>query len=273
MMSYADYEKSYENSMPIELYEISYSGRTWYFTNSIDEVIVKGNKYQPLPIERGEREENSDAEKASLEIKISRNSPITDIFKITPPSEPVTLNIFQYHATMPQIETVVIWKGRIINVAWEGEEMTLTSESVFSSLLRVGVTRKFSRSCTHALYGEDCGVNRADFRATGKVMKQVGVVLQVATGKPLNWFAGGFIVYTNRQSGAVERRAVTASTENTITLASYPLGVEEGRTDITAYAGCNHTHSHCKDKFKNILNYGGQPYIPTKNPFGGSTIF
>jgi len=32
-------------------------------------------------------------------------------------------------------------------------------------------------------------------------------------------------------------------------------------------AGCDHSVSTCAARFDNLANYGGFPFIPTKNPF------
>jgi len=50
------------------------------------------------------------------------------------------------------------------------------------------------------------------------------------------------------------------------------VGLKSGM-EIRAYAGCNRTIQECSSKFNNTLNYGGMPFIPTKNPFGGDPIF
>lgn len=277
MANYAETELSYEQSRPIEIYDIAYSGNSWHYTNDVEELQFDNALYVPIPIERGETEENGDAEKANMEIKISRNSTMADVFKVTPPSEPVTITIRQYHKgaqlVNPDLQTAVIWKGRVINVAWEDDVMSLTTESVFSSLLRVGVTRKFSRQCTHALYGNGCRLQRENFRVIAVGTAQNGTVLTIPHGKPANWFAGGYLMYKNVDNGSIERRAIKENSETTVTVTAFPLGFAAGRTEVTLFAGCDHTHGTCKNKFNNIINYGGQPYIPILNPFGGSTIY
>lgn len=277
MANYAEIELSYEAGRPIEIYDIAYSGNRWHYTNDVEELHFDNALYVPIPIERGETEENGDAEKANMEIKISRNSTMADVFKVTPPSEPVTITIRQYHKgarlVNPDLQTAVVWKGRVINVSWEDDEMVLTTESVFSSLLRIGVTRKYSRQCTHALYGTGCKLNRDDFKVVAVATKQQGATITIPHGKPANWFAGGYITYRNRETSAIERRAIKENNETTVTVTAFPLGLTSGKTEVTIYAGCDHTHGTCKNKFKNIINYGGQPYIPILNPFGGSTIY
>ena len=45
-----------------------------------------------------------------------------------------------------------------------------------------------------------------------------------------------------------------------------------GSSTVTLYPGCTKSRAVCKNKFDNLNNYGGFPWIPTKNPFGGSSI-
>jgi hypothetical protein len=38
------------------------------------------------------------------------------------------------------------------------------------------------------------------------------------------------------------------------------------------YAGCDHLLATCRDRFSNVANFGGFPWIPQKNPFSGDAI-
>lgn len=277
MTTYADYEKSVDNGLPVELYEIAYSGKVWRFTTNIENVIIGDSEYVAVAIQRGETEDTADATKASMEISIARNSLIGNIFKVTPPSEPVTITIKQYHAFLgysnPDLQTITVWKGRVTNVTWREQYMVLNAESVFSSLLRIGVTRKYSRQCTHVLYGKGCRLNRDDFAMRIVPSSIVGTVLAVAHNQPYQWFNGGYIRYLNAETNAPEYRSIVESTGSTITLNAIPMGLVAGQTEIVMYAGCNHTLQACREKFNNVENYGGQPFIPIQNPFGNSSIY
>lgn len=275
--NYHGYETSAESGTPVELYDIAFTGGVWTFTTDTEDVTFDGKVYKSVPIKRGEIEDTGDTTKANLEIRTGRNTSLGDVFKVTPPSEPVTVTIRQYHAELgfiaPDLMTVVVWKGRITNVAWENDEIVLIGESIFSSLMRIGVTRKFSRSCSHALYGKNCGVRKEEFSVTEVARSVVGTVITFKSGKPDNWFAGGYVQYKNSETGVLERRHVIESTGSTITLSIPPLGLVSGKTEVTAFAGCDHAHTTCKTKFNNIINYGGQPFIPIQNPFQYSNIY
>lgn len=41
---------------------------------------------------------------------------------------------------------------------------------------------------------------------------------------------------------------------------------------IYAYFGCNKIHTTCKDKFNNLNNFGGFPFMPSKNPSSRSLV-
>ncbi len=56
------------------------------------------------------------------------------------------------------------------------------------------------------------------------------------------------------------------------TLTNFPLGLVAGMT-LKAYPGDDHTLATCATKFDNVANYGGFPYFPEKNPFGGSPVY
>ena len=41
---------------------------------------------------------------------------------------------------------------------------------------------------------------------------------------------------------------------------------------VTLYPGCARNRETCKNKFNNILNFGGWPWIPLRNPFDGRSL-
>lgn len=275
--SYPIFEFSEELSEPVEIYDIGYSGGIWRYTTNTEDVVVDGQTYVATAIKRGETEDSGDATKSNMDVTIGRNTTLGNLFKVTAPSEPITITIRQYHASWgyqePDKQTIAIWKGRVTNVNWQNDELVLTSESVFSSMLRLGVTRKFSRQCSHNLYGTACNVQRSAFSVTATPIGIVGTVLSIQHGKQAHWFAGGYIRYKNNDTGVIEHRQIIASTDRTVTLGAIPLGIVVGKTEVTMYAGCDKTHQTCINKFDNIKNYGGQPFIPIKNPFNGSSIY
>jgi uncharacterized phage protein (TIGR02218 family) len=278
-MSYELIEVSTELSSPVELYAFSYSENAFYYTSSDREVVYIGNTYIPVAIGRTKVPTSSDASQAGFTISISEKAAIFDLFRIAPPSEPVILTMFQSHYGDVDAEYIVVAKGRIINAEYKGDgNIDLTCESVFSSMQRAGLRRRCQNNCSFALYDNDCGVGSGDFEEVGQVLSISGtsVEVNVASGKILDWYAGGKITWTNSVAGNLERRMIRLSAiDGVLTLSSTPVGLITG-ADVKLYPGCDHTLmgvNGCGPKFNNTARYGGTPFMPQKKPFSGSSVF
>ena len=86
------------------------------------------------------------------------------------------------------------------------------------------------------------------------------------TPRKHGWCSGGML---GRKDGTL--RHVMTDTGSTLLLshAFYGLSVGDG---VIAYPGCAQNRDDCKNKFDNLLNYGGFPWIPDKNPMDGSAV-
>lgn len=277
-MTYSAAETSRDDGKPIELYQFAYTGNNWYYTSADRDITYNSNVYVCAPITRSNLQPGNDPTKANLTITMPGNSPVGAIFRIQPPSEPVILTVFGEHYLDGSVTT--LWKGRITNAEWkDGSIVSLTCESVFASLQRAGLRRRYQLGCPFALYGEDCGLNKDTFKEVLTVSNISGLALTFNStiGKPVQWYAGGYMTWTNNVSGNIERRMIRAS--DTVTgrmdLSAIPVGLQVGQS-VAAYPGCDHTlegANGCAAKFNNFKRYGGTPYIPSKNPFSGSSIY
>jgi hypothetical protein len=68
-----------------------------------------------------------------------------------------------------------------------------------------------------------------------------------------------------------ELRMITAHSGNVVTLVDSVADLVVGAT-VTLWPGCSRTVNHCQNKFSNLANYGGLPYLPAKNPFSGDAL-
>jgi len=273
-MSYDLIETSRDSGRPIELYEVGYAGNTWRYTSSDRDIVYLASTFKAVPCGRGDIQPTAETDKCSLDFTFPRDAEIGEVFRVQPPSEVVTMTLFgqQYGDD----EFVTLWKGRIINAEWSGPYVKLTGESVFSSLRRAGLRRRYQLQCPHALFSAPCGVNRDAWKEVHANQSVSGLTLQVngAAGKPTNYFSGGYVTWVNETNGNTEKRMIrTSSSTGEIVLSSSPLGLSGGQL-VTLYPGCDHTLgvAGCP-KFSNVANFGGMPFIPTKNPFGGTAIF
>ena len=275
-MTFAAVETSVDEGSPLELLMVSYLTNQWYYTTAESPVSYDGHTYTPLPIKHGAIAQTGDVAKSQLTISVPQDCPVGELFRIQPPTAIVTVTLFQKHAGESEVKAV--WKGRIVNNGWEQPWLNLTTESVFSSLQRLGLRRKYATQCPHPLYSQGhglCNVVKADHKVDYVVTSISGATVNcaAAVGAAAEFFAGGLVTWVHATSGYAEQRMVKSSDAlGNFVLTSAPLGLVVGAT-ISTYPGCDHSTEACDSKFNNSLNYGGMPFIPTKNPFNGSTIY
>ncbi|WP_269915579.1 phage BR0599 family protein [Acinetobacter sp. HY1485] len=70
---------------------------------------------------------------------------------------------------------------------------------------------------------------------------------------------------SNRKT--VDLYQITLTLFNSFTASDLALG-----DVVSIYPGCDKLNTTCTDKFNNILNFGGFPFMPSSNPFVGTII-
>jgi hypothetical protein len=274
-MTYDARERSVQDGSPVELIEISYGASFWRYTNNESSITLNGNVFIPVPYQHDDIQPTSDIGKDEIGIQLPESITLTNIFKIHPPSEIVRVQMWQQHRL--DGEFYVIWKGRILGGKIESPWLSLTSSSIFSSMKRMGLRRTYGTQCPYVLYGPDCKVSRELYRNELQLNYINGLELQFngAIGLGANGvFAGGYLTWENADAGNQETRMIVASSTatGTLTVDTVPVGLTTGMI-VEAYPGCDHNSETGCVGFNNVLNYGGFPFEPKKNPFDGSTLY
>lgn len=271
-MTFSAIETSRHKGEPVTLYLFAYSETANFaYTDAEREIVHDGISYEPIPIMRDNVAASGTLDKSALAVRMPRDVELSELFRVYPPAQVVTLIIRQGHLSdSDPPEFLVVWSGRVLSVGREGEECVVSCEPVSSSLRRPGLRRHYQLGCPHVLYGPQC---RAD-RAASSVTATVGIIAGTAITLNAGWhgsfpavkFTEGLVEWLN-DDGATERRKILSVSGNTLLLGGLPRDLEAGET-ITALLGCNHQMSDCADLFHNIHNFGGCPWVPTQNPIG-----
>ena len=273
-MTYSTLENSVDGSKPIELLRLSYSNVDWFYTTQDTPREYNGATYVPMPMQRSALENSSDSSKSTMTITLPQDCPIADLYKQSAPSNVVTVTLMGEHYL--DGDFITMWKGRIVNIEFMPPHFIITTESVFTSLQRVGLRRRFSTTCPYDVYSAGCGVDHANYVTQMLIGALSGTTFTSAqaTTKPDNYFAGGYVKWINPNTGLAEYRAIKSSVQATgaITLVSIIPNISIGSL-IDVYPGCDHLLNTCENKFDNVIRFGGTPYIPKKNPFGGTSIY
>lgn len=265
---------------PRELYRFTRGSNTWRFTSNDSDVVAIDGTYITEDIKRSSIEYTGDLNRSNLVITVGGANDIAEMFKGAAPGEIVAVTVMRLHETMEDdgvpgasTSSITLWTGRVLGSRWGPVGAELQCEPASISLKRIGLRRLYQRQCPHVLYSEICGASRALFLTTATITLLSGKQITVGSvgGHPDGMFSGGYLSWASA-GGYSEYRMILSHVGMVLTVA-YPLPPSATGTQITLYGGCNHTTSDCNTKFNNLNNYGGFPYIPEKNPFGGSPIF
>lgn len=278
-MTFTAQETSIQAGQPAELYLFYVGTRKYYYTSAPADVVVGINTYVSTHLERSEIEDSGEVPKSTVNLEAVRDFEIADLFRVAPPSEVVLLEIYRQHLSDGgSPENKLLWTGRVLSCEWTtGSTCNLTCESLYSALLRRGLRRLYQRQCPHVLYGSACGVSNGPWRTQINLAAPGSTVSGITISDPGidaladGHFAGGYLEYFT-STGLIERRGIKTHVGPAITV-THPIPSLEVPATIFLYAGCDHSLTTCNTKFGNALNYGGFPFIPKINPFGGSNVF
>lgn len=264
-MSYEALETSVESGRPVELYTFTIGSEVYRYTSAEDTVLFDSQNYFPRQISRTSTSLETDEHRKQLEVTLPTEDLVSRRFIGIVPGVPVLLQIFRFHRG--DAESILLWEGRVVGASYKlaGAQCVLraiTSEAAFS---RTIPRFKFQGLCNHVLFDTGCQVVKVDFTYEGPVIGEVGNTITVnglSATVGVDFAPGGYVA---RQDGT-DFRLILSQAGDVLTL---PLPFEQsvfGAT-VDVVAGCDHTTTECVTKFNNIINYGGFPYVPSKNPF------
>lgn len=240
------------------------------YTDADERVGFGGNAFLPEPISYGDVTADGSLKKATLKLESRRNLPPAKMFRINPPSFESVLRIWEGNFSDRGREFRPLWQGRVLNCKVEGGVAEFSCEPKSTSLSRPGLRRNYQRPCPHAVYGDLCLAARVEqsvswISGTGTswtVSQPVGGYLGPET------YSGGLVSWTDgdglRRSQTV--LGVSASGSSLVLGVNKALRVGETPSNIVLVKGCDHSENACTLWHNNILNFGGQVFIPTNSP-------
>ena len=265
-MTYLTTENSTQDGNPVLLFAFAGSNVA-NFTNAIVAISSNGVTYEPTTIKMGKVSQKVEQAKNPLTLEFPRGHSFAEPYLSTQGEVATTLTVYRTHASEPDL-FVTYWKGRVAGSSASGHIITVSCESIFTSLRRAGLRMRYQKTCPHALYGASCGVDKTTYAingTVGTVSKNIITTAAAAT-KPDGYFMAGMISI----SGTL--RYVIKHEGNQLTLIK-AFGVTptigEG---VILYPGCSHSVTECGDKFNNVLNFGGFPWLPQVNPFSFKSL-
>lgn len=279
-MAINDYETSVERGQPVELYKFIYgteAGTEYLYTNAEKDIDWQGDTYTALPSDRTQVKTTGRGENNEMTVEVPMNSAVAELFRVFPPGRVVNLIVYQGHianeddpeAWAEDPEFGVVWTGRVLEANRKKNTTVLTCENSQAGMKRVGLRRHYSWACPLVLYGARCRADKAAATATTTVAAISGNSVTLTSG----WegsldptaFLGGLFEWDSALGR--EYRTIIGRSGDTVKL-NATVGTLAVDDTVDVILGCPHTLTGCNDIHDNIVNYGGQPYIPLKNPVG-----
>lgn len=261
-------------SREIELYDFSIGLHHWRFTDAGGEAIVEGQRYVPVALSRGRIAQSSEEAKNTLEITAPLDLPLLNLFRPVPPGLRVRLDLKRVRVRDGFVR--LGWTGHVADLDETHAVAKLRCQSLAAAVETLGLRRSWQSNCPLVLYSRGPGLCNADPDAHA-----VAAVLSDATGYTAEspafdafddgHFDGGVLQWTSDLG--IERRFIVSHVGARLRLLT-PTALEPGAR-VTALPGCDRTMgpSGC-GKFRNELNYGGQPTLAgLRNPFGSDPVF
>src|SRR5574337_973589 len=113
-MSYDIAEKSIHDGSPVELYRFVMGSERWTVTSGDTAIAYDGLTYEPATIKRNEISQSASTSRTGIQITAPIDFPVATKFKFGPPGAVINLTVFRQHRNDVGSETVVIWRGRVL---------------------------------------------------------------------------------------------------------------------------------------------------------------
>ena len=266
-MTFDAQETSVEDSQVLELYQFVFGAETFRFTSYNEDINWSGLLYTATQISRSETQNSVEDAINQLTVTMTLDNPVAQKFIANVPGDVGSVLVLRANANDVAEETIVLFEGFVASVKFDGELQAQVlcnpSTNVFQ---RAGPRFTYQGICNHVLYDAGCKIARSAFDYTGLVSAVSGSTITVngLAAQGVGWAVGGFV---QAPTAAPEDKRMILSQAGDVLTLLLPFSITVLGTQVDVLAGCDHSLTTCNTKFSNVINFGGFPYVPRKNPF------
>ena len=265
-MTYSSIDSSIYGGNPVQLFQFNYQGTDYYYTTNFEDIVYSLVTYTAIPISGMDNVKiTTDNSKAPIKIDVDLSNDIAQLFRTASLDGTMTCDIYEGHLDDGDYE--LIYSGRVMRrevSTRSGKKIaTLVIESLITSTARPGLKIRHNPNCPYVVYDSaTCKAGKSPAVGTIATISTTTITSTAAGTVTSGKLKGGFI------ETLYEKRMILTHSGTTITITQSFNNVAVGDA-CSLHKGCGHTDSACNDDFSNIKNFGGQPFIPSKNPFQG----
>lgn len=264
----------------VELYKISATGMsTFLYTDSNTKVSYAGLTYDPYPIKRSKISFSSDLKVDQTNLTFAKswgldNAIVKDVFSGS------DVQITRVNLDLPDTDNLLLFDGEVSD--FQLDELNATVRCQTLDFLNLELPkREHQTACNWSVYDTFCGLTIADWTESHKIRNTnrnflisttlAGTTFDDTLGGIVDttfedqYWRGGFIKSTSGANDQLIRHITNHVGVTVNVLPPFPFDFVEDTDTFDSVPGCDHSITDCEDKFNNLINYGGFPFIPNQD--------
>lgn len=174
------------------------------------------------------------------------------------------VEILSINRERPDDGIIVLRYGWLGEVEISGDEFRAEVRGIMQAL-KQKQSSVYQPLCRANLGDDKCRVNLSAFTDDGTVDSFIGssISLRFQSSRPNTFFTGGKLTWTSGQNTGLSIEIRDNPEPGLVVLAMPPVFTVENGDTFSIHAGCQkRAILDCKNKFDNIVNFRGEPYLP-----------
>lgn len=256
-------EQQAQQEPVVEAFDFTVGATHYRYTSYYQEQTLGGSLFEAEAIEKNDDSVLGDGlDAGSCEVSLPATNALAEALKASRETRAVGLTVTKYFAD-DLTESSVTFAGDLVGVSFADGLCKMKFES-YMHLLDCDVPKVVVQAgCNNRLFDDVCAINSDLYKeVVAPTVSNQGRTLTSATfgGHADGYYDGGRVYFPTTG----EYRYVTAHAGNAITL-HYAIPTLTSGATVHVWPGCDKKPATCVDKFNNIGQFVGFPYVPTKD--------
>lgn len=250
----------------IDMFLFKLPNESYAYTTSFYPINYNNISYIPYVIKRSGFDIAKDENSGELKITVPRDNPIALLYTNQSPAFQIEITLFQRSENLGQIITA--WRGQIRTVSFVDGEAEITCEPKSAQFNLSKNRMSYEKTCNNVLYSVECGIDASHHSVDLLISSALNNTLEYKNDLAnYEEYRGGYISHGN------DKAMITKVTRTTPSLIVITFYLSKDISDIQSgdivrfFKGCSRTLDNCKNRFNNVVNFKGIPYMPNQNPF------
>jgi uncharacterized phage protein (TIGR02218 family) len=246
-------------------------GTEFFFTDHDVDLLVDGNTYvAAVGYTRTAIAANADMSVDNMDVNgIFDDASITETDLRSGLFDGAEVRVFLVNWANPAEGMMALRRGRLGDVLVTPSGVFQSQLMGFGQVLQQTVGNLFTPSCRADLGDAKCGIDldAGRWRKAATVTSVTDTrTFTIAVSEPRavdGWFVDGVVSFASGANAgrSMEVKAWTQATATVTLFLPMPSPIAVGDT-LTLYPGCRKTTADCREKFANIVNFRGEPFVP-----------